>query len=280
MRFDYQKPTSLAKAWDYIKSVPHSSFIAGGTDLMVQIKHGAVHVSRLVSLRSIPELNRIKFGNVTSIGACTVISDIAENSIIIEMYPVLAEAASRLGSKQIRNVATIGGNLCNASPCADTALPLLVLEADIKILLEDDERVVQVKDFFTGPGETCLKEHEIVSEILISKPEPNTKALFYKKSRVKMDLSQASLAVLIKMNGNTCEKIRIAAGSVAPVPLRLFDVENILKGTGLEDDVIKKACKKAMESVSPISDVRASDEYRREIISVYLKRALLELKGR
>ncbi|MFB0566669.1 MAG: xanthine dehydrogenase family protein subunit M [Candidatus Aminicenantaceae bacterium] len=280
IRFKYHKPRSLDEACKLKEKLPDARFIAGGTDLMVNIRKGELRPPALVSLRSIPGLCKIEIDEVTSIGALSTISDLIQNQMLPDKFPVLVQAAKRLGSVQIRNVATIGGNLCNSSPCADMALPLLVLEAKVKLQADHQSRVIPLSEFFVGPGKTRLAANEIMTEIILESPQKKTKTIFLKKGRVKMDLAIASVSVLLEMDGKKCRKVRIAAGSVGPVPMRLYKVEAMLEGATLSKELLDEAQKLAAESVNPITDVRASEEYRRQIIGVFVKRGIEKILGR
>jgi len=273
-RFKYYKPLSLEEAWELKKKMPGSLFIAGGTDVLVGIKNNEIHPQALISLRSIPGLNSIDTGEVTRIGALVTISDILQNPELKKDFPVLVEAAKSLGSIQIRNVATIGGNLCNCSPCADMALPLLVMEAKVRLQTAKEKREIPLHELFKGPGESCLASHEILTDILLNPPPKNTIAVFMKKGRVKMDLAVASVAVLLEMEGKSCRKARIAAGSVAPVPLRLSKVETMLQGATVTKKHLADAQRLAEDNVVPITDIRSTEEYRRQMTGVLVKRAL------
>ena len=278
-RFDYLRPKSLKEALQQKKTIAGSKFISGGTDILVQIKNRELQPPALISLRSIPELATIEINGGARIGALATISDIIQHNELGLNYPVLVEAARRLGSVQIRNVATVGGNLCNCSPSADMALPLLVLEAKVRLRTAKAKREIQISEFFKGPGESYLSSDEILTDILLDPPHQKAKATFLKKGRVKMDLAIASLAVLLEMEGGKCRKARIAAGSVAPVPLRLYKVEALLEGASLSKDLVSKAQKLAREIVSPITDIRATEQYRRQIVGVYVKRGLEKILG-
>jgi carbon-monoxide dehydrogenase medium subunit len=278
-RFDYLRPKSLKEALQLKKTIAGAKFISGGTDLIIQIKNRELKPSALISLRSIPELATIEINGGARIGALTTTSDIIKHLELGHSYPVLKEAAKRLGSVQIRNVATIGGNLCNCSPSADMALPLLVLDAKVRLQTAKASREIPLNEFFKGPGESCLSSDEIMTDILLDPPRQKAKATFLKKGRVKMDLAIASLAVLLEMEGGKCRKARIAAGSVAPIPLRLSKVETLLEGNVISQDLVSKAQQMAREIVTPITDVRATEEYRRQIVGVYVKRGLEKIFG-
>jgi carbon-monoxide dehydrogenase medium subunit len=207
----------------------------------------------------------------------TSVSSLLDNPLLHDHYPVLIQAAKELGNVQIRNVATIGGNLCNGSPAADLAPPLLVLQAKMMIRNPQSCREVLLEEFYRGPGETALSPEEIMTGILLERPEKNTKMTFLKKGRTKMDLAIASIAVLIRMEGNRCLNARIAAGSVAPTPVRLFKVEALLERQTISQETLADAQKLAAESVSPITDIRATESYRRHIVGILVKRALQSL---
>ena len=278
-RFDYLRPKSLKEALQLKKTIVGAKYISGGTDLIVQIKNRELQPSALISLRSIPELATIEINGGARIGALATISDLIQHLELGNNYPVLIEAAKRLGSVQIRNVATIGGNLCNCSPSADMALPLLVLEAKIRLQAAKTSREIPLSEFFKGPGKSCLSSDEILTDILLDPPPQKAKATFLKKGRVKMDLAIASMAVLVEIEGGRCRKARIAAGSVAPIPLRLSKVETLLESNAISRDLVSKAQQLARDIVSPITDVRATEEYRRHIVGVYVKRGLEKVFG-
>ena len=273
-RFSYHKPPTIEDALRLKSEKKGAVYVAGGTDVMVQIKNREILPSALISLRNIPDLARIEINGGARIGALTTIADITRHPTLSQSFPILMEAARRIGSVQIRNVATIGGNLCNCSPCADMALSLLVLDAKIRLQSSGATREVPIDDFFRGPGESCLQSDEIMTDILLDRSESSVVSIFKKKGRVKMDLAVASVAVLLYMEGNLCRKARVAAGSVAPVPLRLLKVEELLEGSDLEDKTIRKAQKIAKDSVVPITDIRSTETYRREIVGVFVKECL------
>jgi len=278
-RFDYFKPRSLEEALRLKETTPDAWFIAGGTDLLVKIKDNEIQTSALISLRSIQELSSAEVNKVARIGALTTINDLIKNPALCENFLLLVDAAKQLGSVQIRNTATIGGNLCNCSPAADTALPLLVLDAKVRLQSIQDSREMRLSEFFMGPGESCLSSDEIMTDILLEPFPPSAKAAFLKIGRVKMDLAIASVALLLEMEGERCRKVRIAAGSVAPVPLRLSKVEELLEGEPVSKELVTEAQKMASEVVAPITDIRASEEYRRHIVGVLVRRALENVLG-
>lgn len=277
--FDYLLPESLDEAFRLKAELPEARFVAGGTDLMVRVREGRVRPAVLVSLTRVAELAGIRHDERIRIGALTRVADLALDPEVGRMLPALVQAADTLGSVQVRNLATVGGNLCNASPCADLAPPLLVADATVVIRSPRAERELALADFFVAPGETRLGHDEIVVEIRVPRPSNTSRAAFTKQSRVRMDISLASLAVLLDFDGSKCCKARAAAGSVAPRPVRLHEVEALLEGRELTKSLIQQAKEKAMAEVRPISDVRASAAYRRHLAGVLVQRALTTLSG-
>lgn len=279
IHYDYHKPTTLEDALVLSEKSQGACYIAGGTDLLVQMRNRDIEPGSLVSLRNIDELKGIAVGEKTRVGAATSIAELIEHRALSQKYPVLAEAAKLVGSAQIRNTGTIGGNICNSSPCADTVLALLVLDAKVRLRSLGGAREVAICDFFVGPKQNVLQPGEILSDILLPPPSSRMKHALYKKGRVKMDLAITSVAILLEMEGTVCQKARIAAGSVAPTPLRLIQAENALKGKELTEKQLEKAALEAQNSVSPICDVRSTDEYRRHLVGVYLRRGVKKIMG-
>jgi len=277
--YQYLRPRSVDEAIELVVKQPAARLIAGGTDLMVRLHQRAERPPTLVSLRAIPELCGISYSNETTIGALTPIADIVASSEIAVRYPVLVAACRTLGSPQVRNVATIGGNLCNGSPCADTAPPLLVLDARLRLAGPRGTREVPIDQFFTGPGATCRAPDEVMTAVVLAAPRPTARAVFMKKTRVCMDLALVSAAVLLELDGNRCGRARIALGSVAPTPLRLRPVEQLLEGAAVDRDLLQRAQALTSASVAPIDDVRASAAFRREIAGVFVRRAIEQLLG-
>lgn len=267
----YHRPTSLAEVFDLVGASPGARVVAGGTDLLVR---NPAPAPTLVSLRRVAEMAGIEGGRI---GASTPVADVARSEALGRAYPVLVQAARRLGSPQIRSVATVGGNLCRAAPCADLAPPLIVLEATAEIAGAAGRRQVRVEDFFRGPGVTCLAPGEVLVAVHVPPPRAGALGLFQKKGRVAMDLSIASLATLLETDGRTCRRLRLAAGSVGPVPLRLGEVEALLEGRELDGPTLEEAARLASQTVAPITDVRSTEAYRRHVVGVYVRRGLARL---
>jgi len=274
----YTRPATLGEAFALAGELPGSRFVAGGTDLMVGIKNRLVRPPALISLRAIPELGGIDVGERVRIGALVTIAEVLEHEALATRLPLLVLAARRLGSVQIRNAGTVGGNLCNASPCADAACALLAFGATARLARGDERREVPLRGFFTGPKATCLRPGEILVDVLVDPPGPAARAMFFKRGRVRLDMAIASLAVLVELDGTVCRRVSLAAGSVAPTPVRLAAVEQLLAGEELTDARIAEARRLAETTIAPINDIRSTEAFRRNIVGVWTERALRQAR--
>ncbi|MFC1995795.1 FAD binding domain-containing protein [Chloroflexota bacterium] len=212
-----------------------------------------------------------------SIGTLTTIRALQTSAELQHRYPVISQAASQLGSAAIRNIGTIGGNLCNAALSAETAPALIGLSARGKIVGPDGERVTPLENFFAGPGNTILKKGELLVQIQAPVQLPNTKGAYLKHSiRGSVDLAIVGVAVIITLapDDNVCQDIRIALGAVAPTPVRARQAEEVLKGEKVNEALINQSAQVASDEIRPISDIRASAEYRKEMVKVYTRRAI------
>lgn len=280
----YYRPTTLGELWKLKAEHPEAQFVAGGTDIMVCLREGIQSPNALISFRNIEELRGIEVGASCRIGGATRLADLLASDALGERYPALASAAARVGSAQIRNVATVGGNLCNASPCADLAPPLLVYEATVRLERVNQHGAREARDmplaeFFVTPRCTRIEPGEVMTAILLDAQPQGARSAFVKKSRVRMDLAQVSVAALVVMDGSRCARVRLAAGAVAPRPLRLRGVEALLEGQEPTPARLAEARALASEEVSPISDIRAGADYRRTVTGVLVERTLRELVG-
>ncbi len=277
-RFDYLKPQTLEEVFSLLNQYgSKAKLIGGGTDAIVMQRQQKIAPDLFISLRGVSGLDHIDENGTLKIGGMVTHRTIEQSPLIRKRFPLLSEASGQLGSVQIRNVATIGGNLCTASPSAETAPPLLVYEAEVRLISQKGERTLPLESFFTGPGETALEQNEILKEILLPNPPPNSKGVYLKLGRRKaMDLAVVNVAVLLTINSKTgiCERARVALGAVAPTPVRAKEAEKILEGTLLENQLIQKAGELAKHACSPISDIRASSEYRKEMVGVLVEKAI------
>lgn len=257
-----------------------ATLLAGGTDLLPRWKKESVPTPSLLDLKRIDELQGVTRANgEIRIGACTLMSEIASNAVVRDAAPPLAEAAGRVACPQIRNRATIGGNLCNASPAADTAVPLITLDAIVELASRGQSglitREVPIADFFRGPGSTVLSAGEILTHIRF---DALPKACFaaWKKfgTRPAMEIAVASVGLVLRRKNGLIKHARVAYGSVAPLPLRGKVTEATLVGCSLTTETIENCVSAARDEISPITDVRASADYRREMVGVMLSRML------
>ncbi len=274
-KFNYFSPSSLGETFKMLRDYKGKlRLLAGGTDLLVKMKKGAVSPDVVVDLSKISELSFIELaGGNLRIGGLTRLADIGESFLVREKAPALAEAIDVLASSQVRNRATIAGNLCNASPAADTAPPLLALDASVKLRSPDGERIVPLAEFFLGPEQTVAKPDEVLTEVII--PLQEGSSAFIKLGRRKaFTLSVTSVAAFTRVKNGRFEEVRVALGAVAPTPMRARKVEEALKGKEVNGENIEKAAALVKEDCCPITDVRASAEYRTEMSYVLTKRAL------
>lgn len=271
--FEYFKPKTLDEALDLLKQFGEKAkLLAGGTDVAVMVDDGMLSPDYIIDLKGLESLKGIEVrGDYLWIGALTTFSEIIHSDIVKKYFPVLFEASKTVASVGVRNRATLVGNICSAVPSADSAPTLLVLESKVEIKGETD-RVVLTKEFFTGPRKTVLKAHEIVTGIRISLERRKYGANYIKLGRYDgEDLAQVGISTFVSED----LEYRVAFGAVAPTPVRAYEVEEFLKGKELNDSLVQEAIPIALKSISPISDVRASKEYRLHVSGVLFKRSLV-----
>ena len=275
-RFEYRAAKSVREATSLWSEVPGSRYFAGGTDLLPQMRVRR-KVPRVVDIKRIPELCAIREtadGGI-AIGAAVPMAQVAMHSAVASRYPVLVACIEEVGAWPLRNRATVAGTICNASPAADTAVALLVLEAAVAIEGPGGARALPLSDFFRGPGQPALAAGEMVTEVILPKATAGYQGRYLRLSRRKgMDL--ATVGVLVaKADGKG--RYRVALAAVAPTPLRVSLAEQLLDGDGLTSSAIQKAAQIACVSCSPITDVRGTADYRREMVGVLTARGLAAL---
>lgn len=275
-RFDYLAPRSLAEALEMMSDRPGAVPLAGGTDLLVQMREGHRSIETLLSLRRVPEVQGWAHNGALAFGSAVTVGQIAADPQIREDWTALSMGAGLIGSVQIRNVATVGGNVCNAAPSADTAPPLLVLGAQAVIAGARGERTVPLEAFFLGPGQTVLRPGELLKEIVVPRPPQRTGSFYVRHTpRVRMDLAVAGVAAAVTLESDgTIAAARLALGAVAPVPMRANAAEALLSGHAPTDELMREAGAAAAQEARPIDDLRASAEYRRHLVDVLTRRAL------
>lgn len=277
-KFEYLKPDSIKETISILSQYgKKAQILNGGTDLIVEMRDKIIQPEYVIDIKAIPQLNKITYNelNGLDIGATVTLNEVSDSKIVQEHYPILAEACKTVGSYQVRNRATLVGNICNASPAADTTPPLLVLEAKVNIVGPDGEKTILLNQFFVGVKKNILKKGEIVTSVTVPPIKDEWTGVYLKQGRRKdVDLATVGVAVVCIR-----DEIRIALGAVAPTPVRAFKTEELLRGKTIDESILEKAGKSALTEVSPISDVRSSKEYREEIIKVLVRRAILQVKG-
>lgn len=278
--FDFYQPATVAEASRLLKdNGPGGRFLAGGTDLVIAMKEKGLLPKYIVDLKRVPGLGGIRENGdgTMTIGALTTMYTIETSPVIKKKYPSLAQSAAEVGSIQIRNRATIGGNMANATPSADVAPSLIALNAMAKIVSAVGERTVSIEEFFRGPGQSVMSADEILTEVTIPKTSPQLVGEYIKFSpRDMMDLAYIGVAVAYNLGKDKmCSGVRIVLGAVAPTPIRARNSEALLEGKILTEELAAQVGDEAARESKPISDVRSSADYRRAMVGVMTKRALL-----
>ena len=278
-RFDYLEPHSVDEALQMLaEHGDKTRLVAGSTDFLVRWRTGVWRPESVVCMQHVPGLDYINWNpdDGLSIGAMASVQDIELNTEVRSRYPALAAGATSFAGVQVRNLATVAGNVCNASPAGDTLPALLAYNAQCRIIGPSGERSLPLDELFVGPGRTALAAGEILTEIRLPPPAPNTGGLYIKHSpRGAMDISAVGVASVVSLNDDgTCASARIALGSVAPTPLRSYGAEGRLVSQTPDAANIAEAARLASQSCNPIADVRSGADYRREMVRVLTERTL------
>lgn len=277
-KFEYHEPTTLEEACQIMSELGHGAKpLAGGTDLIVNMKKKIVSPGHLVSLSMIDDLKKIDASNgLLKIGACLTAAELVESKEIRETLTALSRGAESLGSPLIRNLATIGGNLISARPAADLPPALIAYGAKVALKNSSGERLVSLEDLFLGPGETLIGPNEILTEIHVDSPPPSAGAAYIKLGvREALEISLVNVAAFISMDRDgSIQEARIVLGSVAPTPIRATSAEQILTGEKPSETLFSRAGEAASNDSKPIDDFRASAEYKRAMVAVLTQRAL------
>lgn len=278
---EYFAPKNFSTALNLLRKWKgRAVLVAGGTNVVPDLRAGAIRPSALIDLSSLRTLSYIKEEKKKiRIGALTTIAELASSKVIEKDASVLFHACQQLGNPLVRNRATLAGNLADGSPAADTAVPLLALDAQIATLRDGGKpRSISIDQFFVGPNQTVLKREEMIQEVTIPKFKAGTKAAYWKLGlRNSMAISVISMALLMEMEKGYCKKARIACGAVAPTPIRVYRIEEMLENQKLTEDLLESCCETVVKEVRPISDIRASKEYRAEMASVLLRRLIQQV---
>ncbi|MBI5447077.1 MAG: xanthine dehydrogenase family protein subunit M [Deltaproteobacteria bacterium] len=281
--FELFEPASVEEAVGLLAGRRGSFVLAGGTDLLVRMKRGELAPENLISLRLVPNLSSIREeGGFLRLGACVTHRAIERSPRVRALFPALADAEESLGSIQVRNLGTIGGNLCNAAPSADTVPPLVAHEAGLRLFGPEGERRVPLEAFFAGPCGTTLKPGELLTEIELPVPPPRTSSAYLKLTRrscMELPLLGAAVRLSLDPDGTILDG-KIALSCAGPVCLRAKKAEALFPGARVEDDFLEALGRAALEEASPRESFRCSAEYRREMIPVLVGRAVRRCRER
>lgn len=281
--FEYHNPKTISEACKLLKKYKSTAYaLAGGTDLIPKMYHGQLHPEHVINIKNIQDLNIISFNERKglSIGPLVNFNEIIYSETVRDNYPILVEVSKSIASHQVRNLATIGGNLCNAAPSADSAPILIALDSTIKLTGPNNKsREIKLEEFFVGPGTTVLNNGEILTQINIPPIKSNSGMAYVKHTtRNALEIAIIGVAGLIQLDDafEKCTSARIVIGASAPTPLRITDAERCLIDNKITDKVLNRASDEAKIAVKPISDVRAGKDYRCEMVKIQTKRVLEE----
>ena len=279
-RFEYLEAHTVRQAISMLERHGEKArIVAGSTDFLVRWRLGAWEPDYVVNIQRVPGLGRLIYSRRTGLrmGALTTVRTLETSPIIRQHYPALAAAAASFAGVQVRNLATVGGNICNASPAGDTLPALLAFDAECRIVGPGGERLMPLEQFFLGPGRTVLQQSEILAEIRLPLPAPNSGSLYIKHSpRGAMDIATVGVASVVTLHGGgpVCRDARIALGAVAATPIRAHDAEALLRGQAITPELIDAAAGEAQAAARPIDDVRGTSSHRKEIVRVLAQRTL------
>jgi len=280
-KFDYFAPESLQETFSLLdKYGKDAKPLAGGTDLLVSLRGGQERAKHLIDLKRVKELQNLSFNDKAglTVGACVTLNRLIHHDAVSKNYPILKEAANTIGDFQIRNRATLVGNICNASPAADTAPALLVLNATVNISTQDNTKKVPIHQFFTGVKKNILASNALTTSIdLPIPPQKSTSAYMKARRTMGEDLAVVGVGGLAAPNGGVGKEIRLAYASVAPTPVRVFEAEKVFTKDRPVDELVDEAIPIIMKTVSPITDVRAGKEYRANLVKVLTRRLVKQL---
>ena len=276
-RFELALPSTVQECLAALDGGGDVKVVAGGTDLLPQMKNGLVTPARVVDLSGIPELQRLEVDGdgALHIGAAVSARTVEQSPIVRDGFLGVAEGAGVIGSHQVRNLATVGGNVCNAAPSADVSPPLVAMDAVVVIAGRDGQRLLPISDFFQGVRRTALQAGELVVEIVVPKAGAGSGGTYLRHTpRRELDIAVVGVGTQLTIQDGRCTKARIALGAVAPVIVRATEAEASLEGQAITPELLDKAASLAVGSARPISDQRGSAEYRLHLVRVLTRRTL------
>ena len=276
--FEHYAPDSIEELLELLKTKPNAKLIAGGTDLLLQMKEGTAQPETVVSLKNVEELGGFSVSkNGYRLGTGMTLRRITRSNELTQNFPGLIYAAGVVASEQIRSLATLGGNICNASPSADMVPPLIALDALVQLVSSQGQRDIPLAEFFKGPGESVLKSGEILHSIFL--PQPSGSMIYSKHApRKYMDLAVVGVAVRLAKKHGKINEARVALGAVGPVPFRAEKTEALLAGQTLTTELMREAGEMAAGECVPIDDIRGSAWYRKRMVKVHVRRNLEALR--
>lgn len=275
---NYFQPKTISEAVSVLDNYDEEAkILAGGTDLVPLMRARVLKPKYIVDLSRILELDYIRYdeAGILNIGALATLRSVETSEVVKEKYRVLYEAVHQMASIRIRNVGTVAGNICRASPSADTAPSLMALESEVKIIGPAQTRAVPIKSFFLGPGKTVLKYNEVVCEIRVPAPPAGSGTAFRRISRTPADLATVSVTTVLTLKNGVCQDAKIALGGVAPTPISACKAEEVLKGSKPVEAVVAEAAEVASREIRPITDVRSTAEYRTELCKTLVRQAII-----
>jgi carbon-monoxide dehydrogenase medium subunit len=281
--FELHRPKELDEVFELLRILGDSArLMAGGTDLLPSLKRGKIDCRHVIALKGVAELDGVSFTEPEGlvIGATTLLAEVASFPATRERYPALASALHVLATPQVRNKATVAGNLCNASPCADTATPLMAHGAVAVIAGEQGRRELPVEELLTDPGRSAVGAGELVESIRVPTPAPELRSIFQKISpRSLVDIAAVNMTLALTMNEGVIDHVALFLGTVAPTPMRAAETEALLRGAKPSPELFEKAALCAKGECEPVTDFRATKEYKEQMVYVLTRRALETLTG-
>ncbi|HNX29173.1 MAG TPA: xanthine dehydrogenase family protein subunit M [Syntrophomonadaceae bacterium] len=276
---DYFEPTSVKETSSLLAKFEGAKIVAGGTDLVVDMNKKNENPRYIIDIKNIPNLDYIEYqpGQGLKIGALTTIAALQKSDVIIQKYSIIQQATLEFANIAIRNVATLGGNLCAAVPSSDMAPGLIALGAKVKIAGVEGEKVIPLEEFFVKSKKSALQKDELLVEIQVPEQTENTRGIYYKFSkRGEGDLAIVGVAVVITLDSQKeiCQDIKIALGNVAPTPMRAHNAESILRGNKIDEALIDKCVQAAADETNARKSYRASVEYKKDMVKVFAKKAI------
>jgi carbon-monoxide dehydrogenase medium subunit len=278
-RFAYREAQTVQEAIDMLRQEEGGRIVAGATDVLMRWRQGAWKPRYVLNIKRIPGLDEVSYSpdSGLSLGPLVTIRTLERHALIQAHYPALTQAATAFAGVQIRHLATIGGNVCNASPAGDTLPALLAYGAECRIVGPEGERLLPLQDFIVGPGRTVLQPAELLVGVRLPPPGPRCGALYVKHSpRSTMDIATVGVASVISLAAGheTCQNIKITLGAVAPTVVRATAAEALLRGQPVSPERLQQAADAAVEAAQPIDDIRGTAAHRRRIIAPLVQRTL------